>query len=203
MSNKSKYLPKPDEIKPVPHEPGYPTDFAERVNKALSDYRKTENALALWEVARLCLEHDLALPKRIRLFLLGVSTGLLDLVGKKGARADVADLVLGTCNDQGGYSVFERYKAHKDRQALVQLVDSKMFEDSVMTSAKSQADVFDEVAVEKGLSSDHVKKVYSKENPPLSGLSIEEHRRALKRLRTGAGVTELGAAINTTKQSGD
>ena len=72
-----------------------------------------------------------------------------------------------------------------------------------VTRAKSQADVFEEVAVEKGLSSDYVKKVYSKENPALSGLSIEEHRRALERLRTGAAVTELGAAIDTTKKSGE
>ncbi|MFB6458578.1 hypothetical protein [Bradyrhizobium tunisiense] len=203
MLNRSNYLPKPEEVEPIPHEPGYPTDLAKTVNEALSDYRKTENALALWEVVRLCLEHDLTLPKQIRRFLLGVSAGLLELVGREGARADVADLVLGTRNDQGGYSEFERYKAHKDRQALVQLVDSKMFEDSVMTRAKSQADVFEEVAVEKGLSSDYVKKVYSKENPARSGLSIEEHRRALERLRTGAAVTELGAAIDTTKKSGE
>ncbi|WP_156489829.1 hypothetical protein [Bradyrhizobium sp. DOA1] len=187
MTKKAEYLPKADEVEPI--EPGFPADLTNKVNKMLSDYRKTRNVLFLWEAARVCLTHDLILPKVIRQFLFGVCDGLLDLVDRKGGRADVADVALGTLNDQGGYSMFERYKAVKDRQELLQLIDRKM--EDYLGGTKTQDEIFNEVAKESDLSVEHVKKVYSKANPAFSGLSVGDERRARERLRRGAGATEL------------
>ena len=70
---------------------------------------------------------------------------------EKGARQDVADLVLGTRNQGGGPSVFQQYRQILEERQLLELIHSRMITCIVEACPPwTQAQVYESVADETG-----------------------------------------------------
>ena len=180
---------KPDPIPPI-ETSGGPRPEDNEINKCLAQYNRTGNALALWAAFRVCLQHDRPVPDGMKQFFQKIADKLFrysaDAVPQ--ARDLVADLVLGTRNERGGPSVFERYATDVKNQELYEQTHSAMM-GGIVDKAKplSQAKVYEKVADKAHLEVEKVRKNFEAKERDSGPFAIAAVRRAKKR----GGVTEL------------
>jgi hypothetical protein len=180
---------KPDPIPPI-ETSGGPRPEDDEINKLLARYNRTGNALALWAAFRVCLEHDRPLPDGMKPFFWKIANTLLqysdDAVPQ--ARDLVADLVLGTRNERGGPSVFERYATDVKNQELYEQTRYAMM-GGIVDKAKplSQAKVYEKVADRAHREVEKVRKNFEAQERDSGSFAIGAVRRAKKR----GGVAEL------------
>jgi hypothetical protein len=181
---------KSDPIPPMETSGGPRPEDAE-INKFLAQYNDTRNALALWAAFRVCLQHDRPVPDGIKQFFAEIADKLLQYSANAApqARDLVADLVLGTKNEGGGPSVFERYATYIKNRELHELTRSAMIEVGMLNKTKppSQAKIYEDVANEAGRDIEKVRKNFEANERDLGSFAIGAVRRAKKR----GGVTDL------------
>lgn len=180
---------RPDPIPPI-ETSGRPRPEDNEINQCLARYNRTGNALALWAAFGVCLQHDRPVPDRMKTFFQKIADTLLQYSDEAvpQARDLVADLVLGTRNERGGPSVFERYKTDVKDQELYELTHSAMMKGIVMKAKPlSQAKVYVEVADKADLAVEKVRKNFEAQERDSGSFAIGAVRRAKK----PGGVAEL------------
>lgn len=180
---------KPDPIPPI-ETSGGPRPEDNEINRFLARYNRTGNALALWAAFGVCLQHDRPVPDGMKAFFRKIADKLLQYSDEAvpQARDLVADLVLGTRNERGGPSVFERYKTDVKDQELYEQTHSAMMGGIVdRAEPLSQANVYEEVADKAHREVEKVRKNFKSKERNSGSFKIAAVRRAKKR----GGVTEL------------
>jgi hypothetical protein len=106
---------------------------------------------------------------------------------EKGARQDVADLVLGTRNQGGGPSVFQQYRQILEERQLFELIHSRMITHIVEACPPwTQARVYESVADETGRKVEYIRKLFERYDRDCS-VGISAVREAKQR----GGVAEV------------
>jgi hypothetical protein len=132
---------------------GKPRPEDVEINESLAIYNNTGNALALCSALLVCLRHRRPVPDGLAQYFEGIVEKLLQLSAddEKGARQDVADLVLGTKNQGGGPSVFQQFRRILKERQLLELIHSRMITHIVEAYPPwTQAQVYESVADESG-----------------------------------------------------
>ena len=165
--------------------------YSSDINKFISQYNRTGNALALWAAFRDCLQNDCPLPDGIKEFFLNIANSLIrySINSTPKARDLVADLVLGTKNEGGGPSIFNRYATNLKSQQLYEQTHSEMIASGIVETVKSfsQEKVYIKIHAKTGINSEKVCKNFEAHERNLGSFSISALRRAKKR----GGITEL------------
>jgi hypothetical protein len=175
-------LPPRDQIKPVEAGECISTEAASGLNEALADYRETLNPLFLFEAAHLCNANQIPLPEAVQQFINRIVSAIHCLSETGGGRSDIADIILGTRNDSGGYNAFELKEERRALKKLCRLVDDRLYQDEWVEGDKDHTEtkVFGEVATELGLSPDHVRKKYKEVNPAHDSMGAKALQKAYR-----------------------
>jgi len=184
-------LPPRDQIEPV--EPGdcISPDMASTVNESLADYRQTGNPLCLFEAADRCNAHRIPLPEAVQHWINGIVSGIHRLSESGGGRAEIADIVLATRNDQGGRNWFQRKKEWRALKKLCSLVDERLYQAEWVEGDQTETQVFEEVAEKLGLEPEHVRKEYRRMNPAYDHIGAKTLRKARRLLNDGRPEVDL------------
>lgn len=184
-----KHRPKRTRLLPVEVQ-GKPRPEDVEINKFLAIYNKTGNTLALWSALLVCLRHRRPVPDGLAQYFEGIAEKLLQASAddKKGARQDVADLVLGTMNQAGGPSVFQQFRQILEERQLLELIHSRMITCIVEACPPwTQAQVYESVADETGHDVEYIRKLFERYERDLGSFGISAVREAKQR----GGVAEV------------
>jgi hypothetical protein len=184
-----KHTPKHTRLLPVEVQ-GKPRPEDVEINKFLAIYNKTGNNLALWSALLVCLRHRRPVPDGLAQFFEGIAEKLLQFSAddEKGARQDVADLVLGTKNQGGGPSVFQQFRQILEERQLLELIHSRMITYIVEACPPwTQAQVYERVADETGRKVEYIRKLFERYERDLGSFGISAVREAKQR----GGVAEV------------
>jgi hypothetical protein len=127
-------------------------------------------------------------PDGLAQFFEGIAEKLLRFSApdKKGARQDVADLVLGTNNQGGGPSVFQQYRQILEERRLLERIHSRMMTHIVERLPPwTLAQVYESVADETGRDVEYIRKAFEEYDRDSGSFGMsaagEAAREAMKR----------------------
>jgi hypothetical protein len=151
------------------------------INHELAIYNKTQNALALWAVLKICARERIPLPEGVSDFFAKAADKLLGYAndGVQHAREYTADVALGTKNSGGGPSVFATYRAYKKRAAMVARVVQLLLEDAKKGSLETQTKIYQRVAEEYNSEPETVKRYFEADEADAGSFDIRYVRRKL------------------------
>ncbi len=154
------------------------------INESLAIYNNTGNTLALWSALLVCLRHRRPVPDGLAEFFERIAEKLLQFSAhdETGARQLVPDLVLGTRNQRGGPSVFQKYRQILEERQLLELIQSRMTTHIVEAWPPwTQAQVYKSVADETGRDVEYIRKLFEQHDRDSGSFGISAVRAAKQR----------------------